>query len=403
MSVRDLRADEHDRFLPIYCVWELTLRCDQACAFCGSRAARARPDELTTAELLEVADQLAALGTREVTLIGGEAYLRPDVVEVIARLHRHGIRVGLQTAGRGLTEERLAGMVDAGLDAVGVSVMGSEAVHDRLHGWRGSHAAALRALEVGRRAGLPTTVNTHVCRPNLGDLRVVRDAVRARGARTWRVGLMVPMGRFADHPEWQPQPDDVVTAIDALAEMQLEEVDGRPPSELFDIQLDNTLGYFGPHEVVLRGRVGGAMRHYAGCVAGRYSLGIESDGTIKGCPSLPTAPYAGGNVRDARLADVWAHAEALRFARERTTDELSGFCAGCYYADSCRGGCSFLTHTLLGRRGDNPLCYHRVVTLRRRGVRERLVQVVSAAGIPYDFGRYEIVEEAVNAGPSAVV
>src|SRR5204863_6082780 len=61
---------------PIYAVWEITLACDLACRHCGSRSARARPDELTTAECLDLVDQLADLGVMEVILIGGEAYLR---------------------------------------------------------------------------------------------------------------------------------------------------------------------------------------------------------------------------------------------------------------------------------------------------------------------------------------
>ncbi|MBM4393661.1 MAG: radical SAM/SPASM domain-containing protein, partial [Deltaproteobacteria bacterium] len=49
--------------------------------------------------------------------------------------------------------------------------------------------------------------------------------------------------------------------------------------------------------------------------------------------------------------------------------------------------------TTLGRRGNNPFCYHRAATLKKRGRRERLVRVEAAAGEPYDFGRFEIIEE----------
>ena len=59
-------------FFPAYVVWELTLRCDHACSHCGSRAAVARPEELSTDEALGVVAQLADLGAREVVLIGGD-------------------------------------------------------------------------------------------------------------------------------------------------------------------------------------------------------------------------------------------------------------------------------------------------------------------------------------------
>ena len=45
--------------------------------------------------------------------------------------------------------------------------------------------------------------------------------------------------------------------------------------------------------------------HYTGCSAGHNAIGIEADGTIKGCPSLPTERYRAGNVRQASLKQLW--------------------------------------------------------------------------------------------------
>ena len=77
--------DVDRRYRPIYAVWEVTLKCDLACRHCGSRAGRTRPDELSTEECLDLVRQMAALGVLEVTVIGGEAYLRDDWLEIVAR------------------------------------------------------------------------------------------------------------------------------------------------------------------------------------------------------------------------------------------------------------------------------------------------------------------------------
>src|SRR5215218_715030 len=51
---------ESDRkYEPLLAVWEVTLRCDLACRHCGSRAGRARPDELSTEECVDLVRQLA--------------------------------------------------------------------------------------------------------------------------------------------------------------------------------------------------------------------------------------------------------------------------------------------------------------------------------------------------------
>ena len=407
-SPRSIRPEDQDRPRPIYAVWEITLRCDHACEHCGSRAGPVRDDELSTAELLEVADALVRLGTREVTLIGGEAYLRSDVYQLVEHLARQGMRVTMQTGGRGLTADRARRLRDAGMAAVGVSVDGTASVHDTLRASPGSHAAAMRAIAHARAAGMVVTSNSQVNRLNMHELPAIADELEAAGVQVWRCQLTAPMGRAADHPEWILQPFMVLDVIDALAEIQARAAEkararGVPEARAFRVALGNNLGYYGPHEHVLRSRPGQADRYFAGCQAGKYVMGIESDGTVKGCPSLPTAPYVGGNVRTLGLEDIWAFAEAMKFTRERTREELWGFCAGCYYADVCRAGCSFTAHSTLGRRGNNPFCYHRASKLRERGLREVLEHAVRAPGEPYDFGRFALREEpwSTDAPPGA--
>lgn len=388
------RADEGK---PIYAVWEITLRCDHACAHCGSRAARARPEELTTEEMLDVAGRLVEMGTREVTLIGGEAYLREDCVDLVAYLSGRGVRVSMQTGGRGLTPERCKALKDAGMAAVGVSVDGPAEVHDLLRASRGSHASALQALENARAAGMVTSSNMQVNRLSYHFLRDTYELMQERGVRAWRCQLTVPMGRAADRPEWLLEPWRIVEVIDTLAELQRDSAEraraaGLPPHRMMNVALGNNLGYYGPHEELLRSLPGGNPSHWSGCAAGRFTIGIESDGNVKACPSLPTHPYIGGNLRDMSLEQLWQTPE-VAFARNRTTDELWGFCKGCYYADVCKAGCSWTSHVTLGRRGNMPWCYHRATTLKRMGLRERLVKVEDAPGQPYDFGRLELVVE----------
>ncbi|MBL9112488.1 MAG: SPASM domain-containing protein, partial [Myxococcales bacterium] len=116
------------------------------------------------------------------------------------------------------------------------------------------------------------------------------------------------------------------------------------------------------------------------------------DGAVKGCPSLPSRDYVGGNVRDASLRDVWERAEPLRMNRGRSP-ALWGFCATCYYAEACLGGCSWTAHVLFGKRGNNPYCHHRAIELLQKGIRERIEQVASAPGEPFDYGAFRCVEE----------
>lgn len=394
------RVTEADRRAPrpVYAVWEITLRCDHACSHCGSRAETARPDELSTEELLEVADQLVRIGTREVTLIGGEAYLRSDVYDLIAHLRAGGIRVAIQTGGLGMTERRVAKLAEVGLQQVGVSIDGPEAVHDLQRGRPGSWRAGMEAIRRCRAAGMGVTSNTQVNQLTMGHLAETADFLYEAGVRVWRTQITVPMGRAADRPEWILQPWQMLEVMDTLADIKIAYLqkakdEGKEPRQAFVVMIGNNVGYYGPHEQLLRTYPGGKAAAWSGCSAGRYTLGIESDGRIKGCPSLPTAPYIGGNIRDLTLQQIWDETPELRFTRDRTSDELWGFCKTCYYADVCRAGCSFTAHCTMGRRGNNPFCYHRAATYKKQGLRERLVHKEAPGGLPYDFGRFETALE----------
>ena len=138
---------------PVQVVWELTLACNLRCVHCGSRAGRKREGELSTEECLDVVRQLAELGTRQITLIGGEAYLRKDWLIIAKAITDAGIHCGIHSGARALTEERIRAAVEAGIGTLGVSIDGPRDIHDRQRGVKGSFDHALRALRFATRPG----------------------------------------------------------------------------------------------------------------------------------------------------------------------------------------------------------------------------------------------------------
>lgn len=376
---------------PQYVVWELTLRCDQRCVHCGSRAGLARHDELTTTEALDVVRQLVALGAEEVALIGGEAYLHDGVFAVLRALRESGIRPTMTTGGRGVTRELADRLAAAGLHSVSVSVDGLEPTHDRLRG-AGSFAATVRAFGHLRGAGLTTLANTQLNRANRSELEALYDHLRAMGIASWQVQQTVPLGRAADRPELILQPYDLLDVMPRLARLKARAFD-----DGILLMPSSPLGYFGPEEGQLRALAPGQPSFYPGCQAGKAVMGIESDGAVKGCPSLQTRHYVGGRVRETPLEEIWSRSPVIGFNRQRTVDDLWGFCRACPFAATCLGGCTFTAHAILGRIGNNPMCHFRARTLAREGLRERLVLVERAPGEPFDNGRFDIVVEALDA------
>lgn len=377
---------------PTVAVWEITLQCDLGCRHCGSRAGKARPDEMTTKEAFDVIDQLAAFGVREVTLIGGEAYLRPDWDQMAARIVDTGMACTMVTGGRAFTDDRALAAAIAGVSKIGVSLDGLARTHDQQRGKPGSWDAAVASIDAIRGAGIEVALNTQINRLTTPELPALADFLIARGVKSWMVQLTVPMGRAADRPAMLLQPYELMQLFPLLAWIKQEKL---TPNGIGFFP-GNNVGYFGPYETVLR--YGGDQGFvWGGCGAGRASIGIEADGKLKGCPSLPSAPYTGGNLKERPLAEIFTTAPEITQIGQRTRNDLWGFCKTCMHADRCRAGCTWTSHSLLGRPGNNPYCHYRAHSLHQRGLRERVVPVSRAPGRPFDFGRFEIIEEPADA------
>lgn len=374
-----------------YAVWEITLKCNLACSHCGSRAGDARVHELSTEEAFDLVRQMAEVGITEVTLIGGEAFLRADWLDIAREIVRSGMRCTMTTGGYGISAKVAERMAEAGIASVSVSIDGLEAQHDALRGRVGSYASAFRTMGHLRAAGIPFSNNTQINRQSAPLLPLMYEQLDAAGFFAWQLQLTVPMGHAADRPELLMQPAellDLYPVIGVLSARALD--DGRR------VQAGNNIGYYGPYERLFRA-FGSEVTTWEGCQAGVRALGIEADGTIKGCPSLPTGPYAGGNIRERKLHDIVHHAPQLTFNDRGDTDHLWGFCAGCRYASLCRGGCSWTATVFFDKRGNNPYCHHRALVQASRGVRERVFLEQAAPGLPFDNGRYGLVEEALDA------
>lgn len=374
----------HEDSPPSIAVWEITLRCDLGCRHCGSRAGRAREKELTTTEALDLVHQLADFGLEEITLIGGEFYLREDWDRIAAEIVRNGMLCSIVSGARQTTDERVRRAVAAGVGKISLSIDGLERTHDAIRGSAGSWKAVVSAARRISASGIDLSVNTQMNRLTMPELPAVADLLVEIGARSWMVILTAAMGRAADRPSLLLQPYHLLYLFPLLAAIKRERLD--PHGIAFFP--GNNVGYFGPLAETLR--YGAERGHvWNGCGAGVSSLGIEADGQIKGCPSLPSSDYVRGNVRERPLRDI-----ASRLAQERTERpvELWGFCKTCEYAERCRAGCTWTSHVLFGRPGNNPFCHSRALSLAKTGVVEKLELVSAAPDQPFDFGKYRIVE-----------
>ncbi len=379
-----------------YAVWEITLKCNLACSHCGSRAGHERTKELSTEEALDLVKQMAEVGIKEVTLIGGEAFLRPDWLEIAKAINDAGMLCGMTTGGYGISLETAQKMKEAGIRTVSVSIDGLEATHDRLRGRKGSWKYAFKTMSHLREVGISFGCNTQINRLSAPEFPRIYECIRDAGARAWQIQLTVPMGNAADNADILLQPHELLDIYPMIAR-----VARRAYQEGVQLQAGNNIGYYGPYERLLRGRgKENEFSFWQGCGAGLSTLGIEADGAIKGCPSLPTTAYTGGNIRERSLHDIIENTAELRLNLGAGTPEgtkhLWGFCKTCEYAELCRGGCSWTAHVFFDKRGNNPYCHHRALVNAKQDLRERVIPKVKAKGLPFDNGEFELIIEHID-------
>lgn len=137
-------------------------RCNHACQHCYQ--VQGRKGEMSLDEVKAVLDDLAASGVVLLNVSGGEATLRPDLLDILRHARARGFALRLFTNGYTMTPELARELRAIGLLGVDVSIYSDDpAQHDEVTQVPGSHArtlAGIRAmLEVGLRVHLkvPTT------------------------------------------------------------------------------------------------------------------------------------------------------------------------------------------------------------------------------------------------------
>ena len=322
------------------CVWEITLACPFRCRYCGSGGGKARENELTTAECIDIAAQLSALGCQRVSLIGGEVFLREDWETIVTSLTGRGIRVCIITNGYRMTPDILAALRRVGVESVAVSIDGPQTVHDAFR-QAGSFDRAISAVRDLTEDGIPTSVITTLRADNAPALPQLSEILRQYPIFAWQLQACSPMGNARGV--------DVRFDVQAVLAF-IRDIRERVP---FAVGAADNIGYYTDDELFLRGRDGVC---FTGCSAGLTAVGIDSVGNVRGCESMYDARFNEGNLRKRSLMDIWTDPDAFAYNRQFDPSMLTGKCKTCPHGDVCAGGCRSYNWFSAGKLYENPLC-----------------------------------------------
>jgi radical SAM protein with 4Fe4S-binding SPASM domain len=327
--------------------WNLTNRCNLACSHCyiNAHPGARRDDELSTAEMKAVIDDLAAMGTPLILLSGGEPLVRDDFWEIARHIQEKGMKSALSTNGTLIDTGVARRLKESGVEYAGVSLDGATpATHDRLRNRAGSFDASMKALRACKAVGLPCGVRITVSQDNFRELGALIDLAVEVGASRFCVYWLVPSGRGGEgHASRQLGHAEVQEVIDLLFK-KAHEID---PKKLEILTVDSP-----QDSVYFLQRMREEDKENAltveqllsfmgsGCSAGDRVANIDPSGNVYPCQFAQESSLLIGNVREEKFSTLWNDAEnkVLAAFRERPV-RLEGACGSCAERKLCGGGC----------------------------------------------------------------
>ncbi len=181
----------------------LTLSCNNRCVFCAQAGLPSETGDRASRDRLRQELRRLRSSAEEVTLVGGEPTLSPDLVDLVAEARTLGFSgIGVQSNGRMLARDGFAAeLADAGLTDLHVSLHGAEAAaHDYHTGVDGSFDELLAGVAACRARGIEVVATTLLTRSSFRSLARLPWLLASRGVAAWSIAIPVARGRAARAP-----------------------------------------------------------------------------------------------------------------------------------------------------------------------------------------------------------
>ena len=264
--------------------------CNQKCLHCyAAGQPMGETPELSTEQWKTALALLRKANIPQVTFTGGEPTLRSDLVELVQAATWFVTR--LNTNGRLLTPELCAGLYEASLDSVQVTLYSAEGnIHNQLVGTNGFNDT-VQGIRHAVEAGLIVSVNTPLCSLNTHYAETLRF-VHSLGVRYATCSGLIPSGSACGQesrataltPE---QLTDVLRqAVDTAEELGME-LDFTSPGWL-DEETLRSLG----------------LNLIPSCGACLSNMAVTPDGKVVPCQSWLSDEPLGDLLHDD-WADIW--------------------------------------------------------------------------------------------------
>lgn len=342
-------------------VWNCTPTCNLACSHCYAAFA-GEQKVLTTAQAEAVIDDLAAFGVPVILFSGGEPLTRPDIRHLAEYAKEKGIRVTFSTNGTLIDDDWADWIQQLGVSYVGISIDGTEAVHDAFRRQEGAYRKSLAAIRRLRDRKVKVGLRVTMTRDNVRSIPQIFDLMRTE--RVPRICLyhLVYTGRGKEIAATDLNHAEARTALDTIiAETRACFNAGFPVEVLtVDNHCDGIALYL---KMKAEGhpnadKVLELLTLNGGNSSGQGIGCISWDGTVY--PDQFWRNHPVGNVLEKPFSELWGRPApgSLLDLMRRKKEHVKGRCSACKWLDLCGGNFRARGEAVTGDLwGEDPTCY----------------------------------------------
>ena len=294
--------------IPISINFELTHRCNYDCIHC-LRDIRTTP-ELNTKEVFRILKEIKDAGALELSLTGGEIFLREDIWEILDKIKELRFSTTIFSNGWLLDEKTVKRISTYSIKGIDISLYGMDPeIHDKVTTIKGSFDKLMQNLKLMKKYNVPVRLKMMLFRFNVKELEKVYE--------------------FAKREDYQFTFDELLFVADSGSRIPFDYAvygDQIAYIEKFRLKLSSGDSIWVDYDI--ENRAGTRIM----CTAARSTAAITPNGDLLPCIVWRRTI---GNLKENSFKELWNNSENVKKLLD-IEDRNFVKCISCRLSAACR-------------------------------------------------------------------
>lgn len=299
-----LKGRIFNKNIPLAVGLHITNRCNFNCVYCYGVYYDNRKKDLKTADILTLVDEMAVLGTRYVTLTGGEPLLRNDILGVIDHIKSKKMICSMNT-NASLIRKKFN--IIKKLDSVTISLDGADKETNDGNRGEGTFERIMDGIECLKENNIPFDAVTVVTKKNVGGIKGILELARKKGFMAEFNLVQEPNSEINKAAKYELADDEVKEVLKQLIRYKKEGYPILYANSSREYALNWPFRY---NHKILYDRPPGNFKHLP-CYMGKFMCHIDADGYVYPCIQL-AGRFPALNFKEVGFKKAWENLEKNR-------------------------------------------------------------------------------------------